>query len=47
MEHYARAVIQQDVGYVPVAWIVRYAAAKPIVKGFEKNKQGDLMVEKA
>ena len=47
MEHYAKAeeIMQQDVGYVPVAWVVRYAAAKPIVKGFEKTKQGELMVD--
>ena len=47
MEHYAKAeeILQQDVGYVPVAWVVRYAAAKPIVKGFEKNTQGELVVD--
>jgi oligopeptide transport system substrate-binding protein len=46
MEHYAKAeeIMQQDVGYVPVAWVVRYAAAKPVVKGFEKNKQGEQVV---
>jgi len=37
--------MQQDVGYVPVAWVVNYAAAKPIVKGIEKNKQGELVVD--
>jgi len=47
MEHYAKAeeIMQQDVGYVPVAWVVRYAAAKPIVKGFEKNKAGEQVVD--
>jgi ABC-type oligopeptide transport system substrate-binding subunit len=47
MEHYARAeeLLQQDVGYVPVAWVVRYAAAKRIVKGFEKNKAGEQLVD--
>lgn len=47
MEHYTKAeeIIQQDVGYVPVAWVVPYAAAKPIVKGFEKNKQCELVVD--
>jgi ABC-type oligopeptide transport system substrate-binding subunit len=47
LEHYARAeeVMQTDVGYVPVAWVVRYAAAKPWVRGIRKNKQGELMVE--
>jgi oligopeptide transport system substrate-binding protein len=46
MEHYAKAeeIMQTDVGYVPVAWVVRYAAAKPVVKGFEKNKQGEQVV---
>jgi hypothetical protein len=28
-----------------VAWVVRYAAAKPWVKGIEKNKRGELVVE--
>jgi ABC-type oligopeptide transport system substrate-binding subunit len=43
LEHYARAeeIMQQDVGYVPVAWVVRYAAAKPNVRGFETNKAGE------
>jgi ABC-type transport system substrate-binding protein len=43
LEHYAKAeeIMQTDVGYVPVAWVVRYAAAKPNVRGFEKNKAGE------
>jgi len=47
MAHYARAeaLIQTDVGYVPVSWVVRYAAAKPWVRGFETNKQGEKVVE--
>jgi ABC-type oligopeptide transport system substrate-binding subunit len=47
LEHYARAeeIMQRDVGYVPVAWVVRYAAAKPVVRGLEKNKQGELVVD--
>jgi oligopeptide transport system substrate-binding protein len=47
MDHYARAeeLMQQDVGYVPVAWVVRYAAAKPTVKGFEKNRAGEQVVD--
>jgi oligopeptide transport system substrate-binding protein len=47
LEHYAKAeeIMQQDVGYVPVAWVVRYAAAKPIVKGFEKNKAGEQVMD--
>src|SRR5216683_4719427 len=45
--HYAKAeeIMQNDAGYVPVAWVVRYAAAKLIVKGFEKNKAGEQVVD--
>ncbi len=45
LAHYAKAeeIMQNDVGYVPVAWVVRYAAAKPTVKGIEKNRQGELV----
>jgi hypothetical protein len=28
-----------------VAWVVRYAAAKPWVRGFEKNKAGEQVIE--
>jgi len=44
--HYAKAeeIMQTEVGYVPVAWVVRYAAAKPTVRGIEKNRQGELVV---
>ncbi len=47
LAHYARAeeIMQTDVGYVPVAWVVRYAAAKPWVRGIERNKQGEQVVE--
>ncbi len=47
MEHYAKAeeIMQTDVGYVPVAWVARYVAAKPTVKGFEKNKAGEQLVD--
>jgi ABC-type oligopeptide transport system substrate-binding subunit len=47
MQHYAKAeeILQTDVGYVPVAWVVRYAAAKPVVRGLEKNRQGELVVD--
>jgi ABC-type oligopeptide transport system substrate-binding subunit len=47
MAHYAKAeeIMQTDVGYVPVAWVVRYAAAKPWVKGIEKNKKGEFVVD--
>jgi ABC-type oligopeptide transport system substrate-binding subunit len=46
LAHYARAeeIMQTDVGYVPVAWVVRYAAAKPNVRGIEKNRAGELVV---
>src|SRR6267142_44995 len=47
MAHYAKAeeILQTDAGYVPVAWVVRYAAAKPWVKGIEKNKKGELVID--
>ncbi len=47
LQHYARAeeILQAEVGYVPVAWVVRYAAAKPVVRGLEKNRQGELVVD--
>jgi len=47
MAHYAKAeeIMQTDVGYVPVAWVVRYAAAKPWVKGIEKNKKGEFVID--
>jgi ABC-type oligopeptide transport system substrate-binding subunit len=47
LQHYARAeeIMQTEVGYVPVAWVVRYAAAKSWVRGIEKNRQGELVVE--
>jgi len=47
LEHYAKAeeIMQTDVGYVPVAWVVRYAAAKSWVKGIEKNKQGEFVID--
>src|SRR5499425_1667487 len=47
MAAYAKAeeILQTDAGYVPVAWVVRYAAAKPWVKGIEKNKAGENVVD--
>jgi oligopeptide transport system substrate-binding protein len=44
---YAKAeeILQSDVGYVPVAWVARYAAAKPSVRGLEKNKQGEYVID--
>ena len=47
MAAYAKAeeIMQTDGGYVPVAWVARWAGAKPQVRGLEKNKQGELLVE--
>jgi oligopeptide transport system substrate-binding protein len=47
LAHYARAeeILQTDVGFVPVAWVARYAAAKPTVRGLEKNKQGEYVID--
>ncbi|HEU5322311.1 MAG TPA: hypothetical protein VFX28_16015, partial [Methylomirabilota bacterium] len=47
LEHYAKAeeILQTDAGYVPVAWVVRYGAAKPWVRGFQKNRAGEPLVD--
>jgi ABC-type oligopeptide transport system substrate-binding subunit len=47
LEHYKKAeeIMQTDVGYVPVAWVARFAATKPWVKGIEKNKQGQHVID--
>src|SRR5205809_6410642 len=47
MAAYAKAeeIMQTDVGYVPVAWTIRYAAAKPSVRGIERNRQGEFVLE--
>jgi ABC-type oligopeptide transport system substrate-binding subunit len=47
LEHYKKAeeLMQQDAGYVPVAWVLRYAAKKPWVGGLEKNKAGEFVVD--
>jgi ABC-type oligopeptide transport system substrate-binding subunit len=47
LQHYAKAeeIMQTDAGYVPVAWVVRYAATKPWVKGLEKNRAGEFVVD--
>jgi ABC-type oligopeptide transport system substrate-binding subunit len=47
LDHYLKAeeILQTDAGYVPVAWVVRYAAMKPWVRGIEKNKAGESVVE--
>jgi ABC-type transport system substrate-binding protein len=41
----AEEVLQRDVGYVPVTWVVRYAAVKPWVKGIETNRSGERVVD--
>ncbi|HEV8677158.1 MAG TPA: peptide ABC transporter substrate-binding protein [Methylomirabilota bacterium] len=41
----AEEILQGDVGYVPVAWVVRYGAAKLWVRGLEKNKAGEPVIE--
>jgi ABC-type oligopeptide transport system substrate-binding subunit len=47
MANYAKAeeIMQTDAGYVPAAWVVRYAAAKPSVRGLLMNKQGETLVD--
>jgi len=47
LEHYKKAevIMQQDVGYVPVAWVARYAAKKPWVGGIERNKAGEFVAD--
>lgn len=46
-QHYLKAeeIMQTDAGYVPVAWVTRWAAAKPQVRGIQKNKQGENVVD--
>jgi ABC-type oligopeptide transport system substrate-binding subunit len=39
----AEEVLQTDVGYIPVAWTVRYMAFKPWVKGLPHNKDGHIV----
>jgi ABC-type oligopeptide transport system substrate-binding subunit len=47
LAHYARAeeILQSDVAYIPVAWIVGYAAARPWVRGFEVNRTGERVLD--
>jgi hypothetical protein len=47
LANYAKAeeIMQTDVGYIPVAWVSRWAAVKPTVKGLEKNKLGETVVD--
>jgi len=35
--------MQTDAGYVPVGWVVRYAAATPSVRDLRKNRQGETL----
>ena len=46
LEHYKKAeeIMQEDVGYVPVAWVVRYAATKPWV-GSRRTRPGAVVVD--
>ena len=46
MQNYLKAeeIMQTDAGYVPVAWVTRWAAAKPNVRGIQKNKRGEHVV---
>src|SRR6059036_1317020 len=41
LANYARAeeIMQTDGGYVPVAWVARWAAAKPQVRGLERDRK--------
>ena len=47
LANYAKAeeIMQTDAGYIPVAWVARWAAAKPQVRGLEKNKLGETVVD--
>jgi ABC-type oligopeptide transport system substrate-binding subunit len=47
LQHYARAeeLLQTDAAYVPVAWVVRWGAAKPWVRGIQRNRQGEPVVD--
>jgi ABC-type oligopeptide transport system substrate-binding subunit len=47
LAHYARAeeILQTEVAYIPVAWVVRWAAAKPTVRGLQVNRRGERVVD--
>jgi oligopeptide transport system substrate-binding protein len=47
LAHYARAeeILQTEAAYIPVAWVVGLAAAKPWVRGFETNRAGERMLD--
>src|SRR5581483_1966668 len=47
LQHYARAeeILQRDVGYIPVAWFARFGAVKPWVRGLQRNRRGEPMVD--
>lgn len=38
-------MLQSDLGYVPIAWGALYAAVKPWVRGLQRNRAGDLVVD--
>jgi ABC-type oligopeptide transport system substrate-binding subunit len=46
LEHYAKAeeIVRSDAGYVPLAWVVRYAVAKPPVRGIERSRAGEPVI---
>jgi ABC-type transport system substrate-binding protein len=35
--------LQNNVGYIPVVWTVRYVAFKPWLKGLPRNKDGHII----
>jgi oligopeptide transport system substrate-binding protein len=41
----AEEVLQTDVGYVPVVWGTPYAVLKPWVRGVERNRLGEMVVD--
>jgi ABC-type oligopeptide transport system substrate-binding subunit len=45
--HYLKAeeIMQTDAGYVPVAWVARFGVSKPWVKGIEKNRAGETVID--
>jgi oligopeptide transport system substrate-binding protein len=47
LAHYSRAeeILQRDVGYVPVAWVQRWAAVKPRVRGLQRTRRGSWVVD--
>ena len=41
----AEEILQTEAGYIPIAWVVRYGAMKSWVRGIEKNRAGEPVVE--